>query len=608
MRRRSPSRALPRLLITVVLLVGASACRSAAPLTPVIATSPAPRPAAPSAPANTPRDTARLALDSMRLPNVDDISRAVAGMFGDSLLIAPGGARRDSASVDRAVEDADSDAPTWDIDVRSYETHSRVAHYVTLFTETGKSRFQQRLSRGTRYEGMIRGKLRAAGLPEDLYYLPLVESGYDPHAYSRAAAVGMWQFMSSTGRDVGLRIDWWIDERRDPVKSTDAAIRFLRDLQEQFGSLYLAAAAYNGGPGRVSRGLKQFADELEGTQGEDRFFALAEQSYLRAETKNYVPQIIAAALAAKSPTRFGLSVDTLTALAYDSVLTPAATPLAVVARGANSGAATIAELNPHILRGMTPPTATYWVRVPVGSAAATSAMLADLPASERAAFVGTTVRSKETLAALAGRTGVPARAISQFNPGLRVGRRGRLVAGQAVRVPTAATLTAFRDVPDPNIERYGGVTRGTAARSAPARMHIVRRGESLGRIARRYGVSVARLKSLNGLRRDRVYAGQALLVRSGSASSASRTAVSASRSRARAGAASASAKASRAASATRARGAAAGKSKSARAATAKSARTKSGAASAKSATSRAKSGKPAAKKTASTSRSAKKKG
>ena len=143
-------------------------------------------------------------------------------------------------------------------------------HYVSVFSGPSRERVSERLSAGTRYEAMIRAKLRAGGLPEDMYYLALVESGFNPHAYSRAAAVGMWQFMTTTARGMGLKVDWWVDERRDPVRSTDAAVRFLRGLNEQFGSMYLAAAAYNGGPGRIQRGLARIegydaaaADEID---------------------------------------------------------------------------------------------------------------------------------------------------------------------------------------------------------------------------------------------------------------------------------------------------------------------------------------------------------
>jgi membrane-bound lytic murein transglycosylase D len=194
-----------------------------------------------------------------------DVNQRALEVFGDSLMVA----------TPKAGEEAE---PSWDIDVRSYETQERVAHYVNMFSGRSRERIADRLEQGSRYEPMIRAKMKAGGLPEDMYYLALVESGFDPHAYSRAAAVGMWQFMTSTARDMGMRVDWWVDERRDPVRSTAAAVRFLRGLRDQFGSLYLAAAAYNGGPGRVSRGLARYADDLENTAGDDAFFVLAEKT------------------------------------------------------------------------------------------------------------------------------------------------------------------------------------------------------------------------------------------------------------------------------------------------------------------------------------------
>jgi membrane-bound lytic murein transglycosylase D len=237
------------------------------------------------------------------------------------------------------------DSPVFDLDVRSFETYDRVRHYVGAFTGPAKSRIADRLSDGTRYEAMIRAKLRAGSLPEDMYYLALVESGYNPHAYSRAAAVGMWQFMSTTARGMGLRVDWWIDERRDPVRSTDAAVRFLRGLNEQFGSMYLAAAAYNGGPGRIARGLNRYAEDLEGTNPDEMFFTLAEKKYLRGETSNYVPQLIAAALVAKEAAKHGLVIEQRLPFAYDSVWVPGEVPLAAIAKASGAPVAVIQELN-----------------------------------------------------------------------------------------------------------------------------------------------------------------------------------------------------------------------------------------------------------------------
>src|SRR6185503_648339 len=230
-----------------------------------------------------------------------------------------------------------------------------------------RERIADRLEQGSRYEPMIRAKMKAGGLPEDMYYLALVESGFDPHAYSRAAAVGMWQFMTSTARDMGMRVDWWVDERRDPVRSTSAAVRFIRGLRDQFGSLYLAAAAYNGGPGRVSRGLARYADDLENTAGDDAFFVLAEKDYLRNETREYVPQLIAAPLA------------------YDSVRVPPATPIAAIAKAARVSTRDILDLNPHLLRGMTPPRDSYQMRIPAGAATSFDSLFAALPDADRTA-------------------------------------------------------------------------------------------------------------------------------------------------------------------------------------------------------------------------------
>ncbi|HVE80017.1 MAG TPA: lytic transglycosylase domain-containing protein, partial [Gemmatimonadaceae bacterium] len=286
----------------------------------------------PAAPARAPRvedstdrDTSTAAVDL----SPEQVAAEATKVFGDS--IAPG----DTATAPDAVGAAD-DVVTWDIDVRSWETHERVEHYVAQFSGSARDRMAERLRRGTRYEPMIRTKFREAGLPEDMYYLALIESNYNPHAYSRAAAVGLWQFMAGTARGMGMRVDWWVDERRDPVKSTDAAVRFIRALNDQFGSLYLAAAAYNGGPGRVARGLRRFAGEIGDATGEDRFFALAEEDYLPRETKDYVPQLIAAAIVGRDPVRYGLEVTRQPDFAYDSVRVEASTPIAAVARASGA--------------------------------------------------------------------------------------------------------------------------------------------------------------------------------------------------------------------------------------------------------------------------------
>lgn len=430
------------------------------------------------------------------VPSNDEMTRTVASVFGSV-----------QAPVDSLPIDADE--PVWDLDVQSYEAHERVAYYVDLFSTDAGRRFSSRLSRGTRYEPMIRSKLRESGLPEDLSYLALIESGYDPDAYSTAAAVGMWQFMTATAKDVGLRVDWWIDERRDPVRATEGAIRFLGFLQKQFGSLYLAAAAYNGGPGRVARGLTRFAGELEGTNGEDRFFALAEQDYLRAETKNYVPQLIGAALVAKTPTRYGLIVDTVAALSYDSVWVEAGTSLGAVATASGSTAAEIKELNPSILRGMAPPDASLWVHVPEGRGMITDSALRAMPDIERSGYRTVKVKGSATSATtLAKKDGFTLKQLRWYNPTLRTTSKGNVVAGQSVRIPSKSAVAFAREIPNPSLERYGGVST-TLAKNG---FHVVRRGETLGGIAIKYRTTVARLQSLNGMKGTRLMAGQTLKV------------------------------------------------------------------------------------------------
>ena len=430
----------------------------------------------------------------------------VADLFGVSLE-----ARTGDAGDDAAV--------SWDIDV-SYASRDRVEFYVNRFSGSAREPFAAWLHRGTRYEGMIRDKLHAAGLPEDLYYLALVESGFDSHAYSRAAAVGMWQFMTGTARGVGLRVDWWVDERRDPVRATEAAIRYLSELRDEFdGSLYLAAAAYNGGSGRVSRGLAKHADDLDGVEGDDRFFALAETGYLRAETREYVPQLIAAALVGKAPERYGIEVEPMAPFAYDSVLVPATTPIAAVARAAGAPVQAISDLNPQLLRGMTPPGATSAVRVPAGQGSGFADRLAALPDGVRRGIVAReTTEHRGRLSRMASRHGLTERQLAWYNPGLKRASNGLLIEGQTVIVPSDAVVAAALDVADPSVERYGTSSAAPARTAAATRVHTVVSGESLDRIAHRYGLTVARLKSMNSLRSDLIKPGQRLKVTGGSTS------------------------------------------------------------------------------------------
>ena len=480
-------------VLTLALVLGLTACGGRAKQ----ASRPAP------AAAKTTSGLAAAARDTARMP---DAIAPVVIAIPDSVLT------RQAVAVfgDSVVTPADSTVPegaTWDIDVRSYETHRRVEFYVNAFTGSARERFITRLERGSRYEPMIRKKFRAANIPEDMYYLALVESGFDQHAYSKAAAVGMWQFMTGTARGTGLRVDWWVDERRDPIRSTDAAVKFLGWLREEFGSLYLAAAAYNGGSGRVSRGLSRLGDDQDGSTGDDAFFALAEHDYLRGETKNYVPQLIAAALVAKEPAKYNMRIRTLTPFAYDSVSVPASTPLAAIAKASGAPLDSIRELNPQILRGVTPPGTRFLARVPLGHAAGFDSVFAALDPEERTAYSRVETKKGQTFASVAASKSITARQLKWYNPKVSALKSGRLRPGEMLLVPSRAVVTAALDIPDPAIEIYGSRSR------SGSRTHVVRRGETLGGIAEKYGTSVSAIMRLNGMKKAVIHPGQQLAVR-----------------------------------------------------------------------------------------------
>jgi membrane-bound lytic murein transglycosylase D len=373
-------------------------------------------------------------------------------------------------------------ADRFDLEIESFLGHRRVRYYMDYFVGPARERFEIWLGRLQRYEGMIHSRFRVYGLPEDLVYLALIESGYSTTAVSRASAVGMWQFISATGRRYGLRIDNWVDERRDPFKSTDAAARYLADLKDEFGAWYLAAAAYNGGPTRVQRGLRRLNRETNPT--EDAFFALSDRRYLVRETRDYVPKLIAATMIAKTPGAFGFdSIATWAPLVYDEITVPNQTGLDVLAELADTTDRALDELNPHYYRGATPPGERAVVRVPRGAGPLVMHRYAELPAGDRVNFLEHRIQRGETLGEIARRYRVSLRAINAANPGLKP---RALRVGQRLTIPVSSSARRV----------------GTASRRASAPesgVHMVRRGDTLWVVAQRYGVTVERLRSLNDI-------------------------------------------------------------------------------------------------------------
>ncbi len=240
--------------------------------------------------------------------------------------------------------------------------NERVEKWVDRFTNAQRPAFQRLLDRKGLYEGLIRQKLRERGMPEELVYLAMMESGLSTRAVSPVSAVGLWQFMGPTALQFGLRVDEWVDERRDPVRATDAALTYLEWLHDRYGSWYLAAAAYNAGPGRVDRELRRHA---QGRTGDEALYweILA---YLPRETREYVPRIVAATFVAEGATELGFDTTSADPYRFERVFVPGGTSLSRIARNLDLDLRVLQDLNPHLIRGATPLREIYPVRVPLG--------------------------------------------------------------------------------------------------------------------------------------------------------------------------------------------------------------------------------------------------
>lgn len=239
------------------------------------------------------------------------------------------------------------------------ELNDLVVKYISFFQTRMKDRFEEWLARSGRYVPMMQEILRKQQVPEDLVFLALIESGFNSKAFSRAKAAGQWQFMQGTGKRYGLKIDQWVDERRDPVKSTVAAAKYLKDLHKIFGSWPLSMASYNAGEGKIMRALVR-------TNGDD-LSDLRTSTYVKTETQHYVPKYMAATIIAKNPEKYGFFVNYHEPLRYDEVEVKKTTSLKAIARAASVTLQEIKLLNPELKREATPPYAlNYPVRLPYG--------------------------------------------------------------------------------------------------------------------------------------------------------------------------------------------------------------------------------------------------
>ena len=383
--------------------------------------------------------------------------------------------------------------PTFDIPM---EVNDRVLAWVEVYSKRLKPHFEQNLARSGLYLEMFREIFAERGLPRDLVYMAAVESGYKTSAYSRARARGIFQFIAPTARRYGLRVDYWVDERSDPELSARAAAAYMEKLYDEFGDWYLALAAYNAGEGTIRKAIRR--------TGKRDFWELARTRYLRRETKNHVPAILAATLLSKEPEKYGLRYEPLPEIRYDTVVIEGGADLRVLARCAGTDVPTLKNLNPALRRYQTPPDGTTDLRVPLGTGAATRLALAEIPISERVLYARYQVRRGDTLSGIAQDFGVTVTAIQSTN---QMGRRTMIREKQILRIPTSAS-GKYGDLPAP-------VDGGEVL------VYRVHRGDTLYGIARRYGTTPAAIAAASGVsERDLLQIGQHLRVVRGVTSSA----------------------------------------------------------------------------------------
>jgi membrane-bound lytic murein transglycosylase D len=375
--------------------------------------------------------------------------------------------------------------------------NKQVQYYLDFFMGKQRDSFAVWLSRSGRFLPIIQEQLGEAGLPGDLAYLAMIESGYNERAYSRARAVGIWQFIKSTGRNYGLEINTYIDERRDPVKSTQAAVSYLSDLYSEFGSWYLAVAAYNAGEGKIRKAIKKY--------NTTDFWEIAQGKYLKLETKRYVPKLIAAILIAKEPEKYGFTnIEYEPPLVYETVNVPRWTAFKAVALAGNIAPDTLKRYNNELRKEYSPPDkASYPFKVPAGKKDQVEKNLPRVQAVVSTGFKTHTVKKGETLDRICRKYGLTKTVVLKSN---NLGSTG-LKAGQRLRIPYQ--ITSYEMLPE------GSVAKGyLAAEEAGGNfvLHKVRPGETISHLTRLYSVPVHLIAAWNDIDDiSRIRAGQQLV-------------------------------------------------------------------------------------------------
>ena len=370
--------------------------------------------------------------------------------------------------------------------------NKQVDQFITYFTTAkGRKQFSIWMKRYMEYKDLIIPILKQHKMPEELMILAMIESGLNPKAYSRANASGMWQFIYSTGKNYGLKRDWYVDERRDPVKATHAACEYLKDLNEQFDNWYLALAAYNCGAGRISR-----ASKLHQT------YDFWQMHSLPRESRNYIPYYLAAAIIAKDPEHYGFNISKSKPFSYEEVVLENSADLAVLSRVAGIKVKTLLKYNPELRQSATPADSPYLLKLPKGKKEQFLARWNSIPESERFApqFIVHRVRYGESLWTISKKYGASIHDIAAVN---KIRNRHKIRVGNKLKIPIK-----------------GGALRtwGTKDNGGPVGhykvTYKVKRGDTLGQIAEDYKTNASRIRRWNALKygSSLIYPGQKIRI------------------------------------------------------------------------------------------------
>jgi len=390
--------------------------------------------------------------------------------------------------------------------------NKQVQFYLDTFQGRQKKYFKKWLAWSGKYLPAIHREFKEAGLPQDLVYLAMIESGFNPSAYSRSHAVGLWQFIKGTGRHYGLRIDSWVDERREPEKATRAAAAYLGTLYNEFGDWYLAVAAYNAGEGKIRRAIKRYKTR--------DFWELAQYKYLRLETKRYVPKLIAAIIIAREPAKYGFTdIDYQSSTPFELVTVPPRTDLAAVAVAAGTKTKTIRKLNNELKKNQTPPNIkAYRIKVPQGSRQLVAANLKRLQPVITTGYKTHTVRKGDTLGRICRTYNLNKKTLLKANNL----HSAKLEKGRRLRIPYRTTRYILLKEGETLSRRYA-----MAGKNNPLILHKLKKGETLSKISKQYNVPVEIIMQWNDITNvRRIRAGQhiALYVENNGSQSVVRTA------------------------------------------------------------------------------------